>query len=205
MTISCTDADHLPRVPLAGKVIDHPSGPVQVMHNGVLVEEGCYYGVLTSEIIRCLRGIHEPQEERVFAALMERLADTGPTDRAPTMIELGSFWAYYSLWFLQDFPSGRSICLEPDAHHLEVGKRNFEINGRTGTFINAAIGVGGGSIQGFITETNRNPVDMPSHDLDSLLAACEINQVDLLLSDIQGGEVALLIGASERLRQGAVR
>jgi FkbM family methyltransferase len=205
ITISCTDADHLPRVEQAGEVIDHPSGPVQIMHNGVLVEEGCYYGTLTGEIIRCLRGVHEPQEERVFAELMKRLAETTPTDRAPTMIELGSFWAYYSLWFLNDFPNGRSICLEPDAHHLEVGKRNFETNGRTGTFINAAIGVGGGSIQGFVTETNPTPVDMPSHDLESLLAACEIAEVDVLLSDIQGGEVPLLIRASERLRQGAVR
>lgn len=205
MTISCTDADDLPRVANAGDVIDHESGRVQVMHNGVLVEEGCYYGTITGEIVRCLRGVHEPQEERVFAAIMERLRETAPVDRAPLMIELGSFWAYYSLWFLNDFPTGRSICLEPDAHHLEVGRRNFTLNGRSGTFINAAIGVGGGTIQGFITETNPNPVDMPSHDLDSLLAACEITEVDVLLSDIQGSEVPLLIKASERLRQGVVR
>jgi len=205
MTISCTDADNLPRVANAGEVIDHASGRVQVMHNGVLVEEGCYYGAISGEIIRCLRGIHEPQEEAVFSALMKRLTDTGPTDRPPTMIELGSFWAYYSLWFLNDFPTGNSICLEPDAHHLEVGKRNFAINERSGTFINAAIGIGGGSIQGFVTETNPNPIDLPSHDLDSLLTTCEIENVDLLLSDIQGYEVPLLIRASERLRTGAVR
>jgi FkbM family methyltransferase len=205
MTVSCTDADDLPRVANAGEVINHPSGQVQVMHNGVLVEEGCYYGVVSGEIIRCLRGIHEPQEEVVFSAIMKRLAETGPTDRPPTMIELGSFWAYYSLWFLNNFPNGNSICLEPDAHHLAVGKRNFSINGRTGTFINAAIGVGGGSIRGFVTETNPNPIDLPSHDLDSLLETCKIDNVDVLLSDIQGGEVPLLIRASERLRQGAVR
>ena len=205
MTVSCTDADDLPRVPNAGEIIDHPHGPVQVMHNGVLVEEGCYYGVVSGGIIRCLRGIHEPQEGVVFAALMKRLAETRPTDRPPTMIELGSFWAYYSLWFLNDFPEGNAICLAPDAHHLEVGKRNFAINDRTGTFINAAIGIGGGSVRGFVTETDPNPIDLPSHDLDSLLAACAIEQVDVLLSDIQGGEVPLLIRASERLRQGAVR
>ena len=205
MTVSCTDADHLPRVADAGAVIDHPSGRVQVMHNGVLVEEGCYYGVLSGEIIRCLRGIHEPQEEVVFAAIMDRLARTPPSDRRPTMIELGSFWAYYSLWFLNDFPEGRSICLEPDAHHLEVGKRNFAINERNGTFINAAIGLGGGSVRGFVTETNPEPVDLPSHDLDSLLAECGLEHVDVLLSDIQGGEVPLLMRASERLRRGAVR
>jgi len=205
MTVSCTDADDLPRVANAGEVIEHPTGHVQVMHNGVLVEDGCYYGDITGEIIRCLRGIHEPQEEVVFSAILERLAKTRPVDRQPTMIELGSFWAYYSLWFLNNFPEGNSICIEPDDHHLEVGKRNFAINGRTGTFINAAIGIGGGSIRGFVTETNPNPVDLPSHDLDSLLATCKIDKVDVLLSDIQGGEVPLLIRASERLRQGSVR
>jgi FkbM family methyltransferase len=205
MTISCTDADHLPRVPQAGEVIDHGSGRVQVMHNGVLVEEGCYYGDLSGEIIRCLRGIHEPQEEVAFAAILERLAASLPADQQPTMIELGSFWAYYSLWFLNDFPEGRSICLEPDAHHLEVGQRNFALNGRTGTFINAAIGEGGGTVRGFVTETNPTPIDLPSHDLESLLTTFEIDHVDVLLSDIQGGEVPLFLRASEKLRSGAVR
>ncbi len=205
MTISCTDADNLPRVPNAGEVIDHPSGRVQVMHNGVLVEEGCYYGTITSEIIRCLLGIHEPQEEVAFATILNRLAESLPLNRPPTMIELGSFWAYYSLWFLNEFPDGTSICLEPDTHHLQVGQRNFAINNRTGTFINAAIGAGGGSVSGFVTETNPNPVDLPSHDLDSLLLTCGLEHADILLSDIQGGEVPLLLGASERLRSGAVR
>ena len=205
MTISCTDADELPRVSNAGEIIDHQSGRVQVMHNGVLVEDGCYYGTITSEIIRCLRGIHEPQEEVAFASILKRLAETLPTNQTPIMIELGSFWAYYSLWFLNEFPDGTSICLEPDTHHLEVGQRNFAINNRSGTFINAAIGAGGGSVSGFVTETNPNPVDLPSHDLDSLLSTCGIERADILLSDIQGGEVPLLLGASERLRQGAVR
>ena len=112
MTVSCTDADNLPRVPNAGEVIDHPSGRVQVMHNGVLVEDGCYYGTITSEIIRCLRGIHEPQEEVVFAAILKRIAETLPASQTPVMIELGSFWAYYSLWFLNEFPGGTSIKLD---------------------------------------------------------------------------------------------
>lgn len=205
MTISCTDADPLPRVPNAGEVIDHDHGRVQVMHNGVLVEEGCYYGPLTQEIIRCLRGVHEPQEEVAFDAIMNRLAETNSPDEHLTMIELGSFWAYYSLWFLQCFPDGRSICVEPDLHHLEVGKRNFALNRREATFINAAIGSGGGSIQGFVTETNPNPVDLPLHDLVSLFETCELDHVDVLLSDIQGFEVPLLLRSSEMLRSGAVR
>lgn len=205
MTISCTDADELPRVANAGEVIDHRGGRVQVMHNGVLVEEGCYYGTISGEIIRCLRGVHEPQEEAVFAAVLERLARTRSADQPPTMIELGSFWAYYSLWFLKNFPNGHAICLEPDAHHLEVGRRNFALNDETGTFLNAVIGAGGDTVVSFKTETSAAPVELPSHDLDSLLSTCGVDQVDVLLSDIQGGEVPFLLGASERLRQGVVR
>ena len=44
LTISCHDADDLPKVEGAGEVFDHEGQPVQMMHNGVLVEEGCYYG-----------------------------------------------------------------------------------------------------------------------------------------------------------------
>lgn len=108
-TVACTDADGLERVAGAGDVIERDGERVQIMHNGVLVTEGGYYGVLSSEIIRCLRGVHEPQEEVVFDAVLRRLAATRAVDRPPVMVELGSYWAYYSLWFLDSFPDGREI------------------------------------------------------------------------------------------------
>ncbi len=101
LTVSCSDSDAIPKVERAGEVFEVDGRRVQMMHNGVLVDEGCYYGDWMTEIIRCLRGHHEPQEERVFHDILRRLASSG--DDA-TMVELGSFWAYYSLWFATRMP-----------------------------------------------------------------------------------------------------
>ena len=95
ITTAVRDTDAIPKVADAGEVKVHDGQRVQVMHNGVLVEEDCYNGAWTTEIIRRLRGHHEPQEEFAFHTVVERLrSDT----QGATMVELGSFWAYYSLW-----------------------------------------------------------------------------------------------------------
>lgn len=204
-TVACTDADSMDRVDGAGDTFEVDGQRVQCMHNGVLVTEGGYYGPLSSEIIRCLRGIHEPQEEVAFDAVINRLSTTLPTDREPVMIELGSFWAYYSLWFLENFPTGRSICLEPDPRNLAVGQRNFDLNGRTGTFLNAAIGDGSGETMSFAPDDGSAPIDLPTYDLRALLDLVGEPRIDLLLADIQGGEIPLLTHSLELLRTGVVR
>lgn len=204
-TVACTDADGLPRVPGAGDVIERDGERLQVMHNGVLVTEGGYYGVLSTEIIRCLRGVHEPQEELAFDALLHRLESTRPEGRDPVMVELGSYWAYYSLWFLDSFPEGRVICLEPDPRNLEVGRHNFALNGREATFINAAIGDGSGATMPFHPDDGAPPIDLPTHDLRSLLGLLDEPAIDILLADIQGGEYPLLAHSVEVLRSGKIR
>ena len=104
LTTSCRDTDAIPKVDNAGAVLSAPQGSVQVMHTGVLIAEGCYYGQWMTDIIRHLHGHHEPQEEVVFREIVEQLA----TDTTrPTMLELGAFWAYYSLWMLQRMPDPR--------------------------------------------------------------------------------------------------
>ena len=64
------------------------------MHNGLAVTAQGYYGAF-SDILTANRGVHEPAEERLFAAV---LAQIDPS-RAALMVELGSYWAYYSTWF----------------------------------------------------------------------------------------------------------
>src|SRR6476646_8671915 len=91
LTTSCRDADAISKVAEAGAIVERDGTRAQVMHNGVLVEEGCYYGAWMTEIIRRLRGHHEPQEEAAFQLLVERLRADPPAQ--PAMIELGSFWA----------------------------------------------------------------------------------------------------------------
>lgn len=83
----------------------------QLMHNGLRVIAGGYHGDWMSEIIARLQGHHEPQEEVIFHEILRHV---GPS---ATMLELGGFWSYYSLWFLKGFEARRAIVLEPDPSH----------------------------------------------------------------------------------------
>jgi FkbM family methyltransferase len=199
LTVSCRDTDAIPKVPGAGEVTDG----VQLMHNGVKVIEGGYYGEWMTEVIRRLRGHHEPQEEVAFHAILERLADTaGP---APVMLELGAFWAYYSLWFKHRLPRGQAYLVEPDPAYLDVGRRNFELNGFDATFHQAAVGREQTAPAPFECESDGQTRPVPNEGLASLLDRFGLPCVDLLFSDVQGFEWPLLDGSRDVLAGGRVR
>jgi FkbM family methyltransferase len=174
------------------------------MHNGVLVERGGYYGDWMAEIIRSLRGHHEPQEEVVFDRVVGRLAaESGEL----SMIEFGSFWTYYGLWFCHALPGSRVVALEPDPANLQVGRRNAALNGVTDriTFLHGAIGDQPGETITIATESDNQPRPVPQYDLASVMAATGLDHVDLVLSDIQGAESILLRRAQGELAAGKVR
>jgi FkbM family methyltransferase len=198
LAVSCHDTDCIPKVDDAGVVRDG----VQVMHNGVLVEADGYQGPWMTEIIRRLRGHHEPQEELAFHVVLERLA---ATSTAPVVLELGSWWAYYSLWALHRIPGARSFCVEPDPAYLEQGRRNFALNERAGTFHHAAVGKEARPPQPFVCESDGRERDVAIEGLGSLLDRFDVDHADLVLVDVQGAETPLLDGARDLLRAGRVR
>jgi FkbM family methyltransferase len=198
LAVSCHDTDVIPKVADAGVVRDG----VQLMHNGVLVEADGYQGPWMTEIIRQLRGHHEPQEELAFHVVIERLAATAT---APAVLELGSWWAYYSLWARHRIPAARSFCIEPDPVYLDVGRRNFARNGCEATFHQAAVGFGPTPPQPFLCESDGLEHDVPFEGLGSLLDRFGLEHADLVLVDVQGAETPLLDGARDLLRSGRVR
>lgn len=207
-TVSCTDCDALPKVAGAGEVVDRDGTPVQVMHNGLLVEAGGYYGDWMSEIIRVLRGHHEPQEELVFDAMVGRVAQAAATGGdAPVMVEVGAFWAYYSLWFCHQIPRARAYGIEPDPAYLEVGRRNVGLNDLADrvSLGPGVVGAAPGSTLRFTAESDGVERPVVQHDLASLMQAHDLDHVDLLLSDIQGWELLFVERALPLLRQGRVR
>lgn len=202
IAVAVHDADALPKVADAGSIITRGSRRIQVMHNGVLIDEGCYHGAFMTEIIRRLKGHHEPQEERAFHAVVQRLkADTA----APVMIELGSFWAYYSLWAKAVNDATTCICVEPDPRNLETGRRNFELNDHAATFVHAAVGTPHGAYQRIRTESDNQRRSVQLVSLEGLMRDHGLGHVDLLLSDIQGHETGLLEQSRDLLRSGRVR
>lgn len=201
LTVSCRDADVLPKVDGAGQVFDSPHGPVQRMHNGLDVPHKGYFDEWMAEIIERLEGHHEPQEELAFARVLERI------DRPhPVMIELGCFWAYYSTWFLRSFPEGISVAAEPDPDHLEVGRRTAEINGVEIRFEQAAGGGSDDDVLELPSEAQPGVVHrVPVRTVPTIVAEHDLDLVDVLHLDIQGSELDVLESCRELIAGGRIR
>jgi FkbM family methyltransferase len=199
MTVSCRDCDPIPKVPDSGKVISFEGKPVQIMHNGVRVVAGGYYGDWMTGIIERLRGHHEPQEEIVFHEVLKHLQPSA------TMLELGGFWSYYSLWFKSQHGDQRqAYVVEPDPNHIAVGRANAMLNNQKITFVQAAVGAEPISAVTFATES-AGDIRIPQISVPSLLREYRISKLDILHCDTQGAETAIIRSCAALLRGNVVR
>src|SRR5579859_1933177 len=199
MTTACRDADYIPKVPNAGDVVDHPEHPYQIMHNGIKVLSGGYNGLWQTEIVRQLKGHHEPQEEKVFHELLKRI------DPGATMLELGAFWAYYSAWFQHAIPNAVNYLIEPDPNSLAVGQANFALNHLKGNFIHGCIASTSGTDPDFIRDDGTHQGPTPRLCVDDLLKTYNIDHLDILHSDIQGAELEMLKGCERSIADHKIR
>jgi hypothetical protein len=146
-----------------------------VLHNGNVVPvEGpnAYYEEF-SDILVINRGVHEPLEEFIFQELIKKLPEN------PTMIELGAYWAHYSMWLKAKRPMASAYLVEPDPHNLAVGRNNVRVNGQHAEFIQAAVG--------------------QEFEVDNFASAEMLGKIDILHMDVQGFELEALAGASKCL------
>jgi len=178
--LSCPDNQFISRVPEAGKV---KSGK-QIMHNGLKINLGSYYGPEVAQQLFANKGVHEPQEEYVFQEVLKSIPN------GATMIELGAFWSFYSMWFNSRVKDAKNFMVEPDAFNLESGKRNFALNKMTGDFTQAYVG-------------SKNEVLNGSKmiGVDDFLLEKGIAFLDILHCDIQGFEYDMLVGAEKTIQQ----
>tara|TARA_R110000851_G_scaffold311269_2_gene471391 strand:- start:385 stop:1230 length:846 start_codon:yes stop_codon:yes gene_type:complete len=188
----CKDTDDIPKVDNAGEVIVDGENRYQVMHNGVLIHQGCYHQQWMTDLICEMKGHHEPQEEKLFHEVLKVIPENA------LMIECGSFWAYYSLWFHKEISGAKNIMIEPNPLKLQLGMHNFKANKFGGDFINAAIHDRGLSKARFKDYTHS--VEIPFMSLDWLLENRGIDKVDVLHADVQEAERHLLAGSSDSLR-----
>lgn len=161
------------RHPMAGTVKEG----LVTLHNGHRVPidgDGAYYGSF-SRILVYNCGVHEPLEEFAFQSLLPYM----PTQ--PVMLELGSYWAHYSMWMAQFRPGSLLHLVEPDAANLAAGQANFLRHGYQGSFTKAFVGKGDGL------------------QVDDYMTACGLGRLTLLHSDIQGHELDMLAGAATAL------
>jgi len=182
--IGCKDNMHITRVDDAGKLKD---GMI-TMHNGLKVGALGYYGAGILNMLVENRGVHEPQEERAFAEILNYLPAGG------VMIELGAYWGFYSMWFLQHDSDRRALLVEPVAKHLLSGKQNFAANGLSGLFEACYVG----NKCGFARD------GIPITSLDELMQRYNFNHLSILHADIQGAEMDLLEGACGTFNAGKI-
>ena len=200
MTLRCKDSQAIPKVPSAGRVIQHENGSYQVMHNGLKVIQGGYYGAWMCKLIEQLEGHHEPQEEIVFHEINKRAANDG------LMIELGCYWAYYSLWFLKDRPQRQAIGVEPDANHLIIAEANARLNQLEHQFtvLHGLSSASSNESIAISTESGEE-LKLRGYTLEELLCCSKHSMVEIAHCDAQGAEShvvdqVITLGKHHRLR-----
>jgi FkbM family methyltransferase len=189
--VSCRDADNIPKVSQAGQLqVDKFGNRVQVMHNGLLVTADGYYGDFITRIIEQLRGHHEPQDEKAFHEILKLIPP------GSTMIELGAYWSYYSMWFQKTVPAARNYMIEPTGRCLECGIKNFQLNGLRGDFTRAYIGrKSSDGWQNAALSTTSTEIGRVC--IKDFVQSKKIESIAILHSDIQGFEYDMLIGCGD--------
>jgi FkbM family methyltransferase len=199
MTASCRDCELIPKVRNAGNVVSFEGKQVQIMHNGVRVIAGGYYGDWMTGVIERLQGHHEPQEEAVFYEILKHLAPQA------TMLELGGFWSYYSLWFKSEHGDHRqAYVVEPDPHHIAVGRANAALNHTEITFVQSSVGAEPIAAATFKTESAGN-IRIPQISIATFLREHRISKLDILHCDTQGAETDIIRSCESLFRGHVVR
>lgn len=174
LAFSCKDCDYINKVDNAGSIIDN----YQIMHNGIKILKDCYYGEWMSDLIELNKGHHEPQEEKAFYEVLKQIPANA------TMIELGSYWSFYSIWFNKIIKDAINYMVEPDINNLEIGKSNFKLNNiDNGTFINSGI---------------------PIFKIDKFVEEYNIKHINILHSDIQFFEYHMLLDSINTIKNNII-
>ena len=200
LTVSCRDTDYIKKVKDAGKIKKVKGRDVQVMHDGTMVLAGGYHGDWMADVISELRGHHEPQEEKVFFEVLKRVKSDS------WMIELGSFWAYYSIWFSRFVNRSHNICCEPDPNNISLGEMNSELNNVSLNFIQSAAGSkDGDKVDVTMDSDSTKTVNLSVRTVDSLVEEFQIDKLELVHIDVQGFEHDALKGCVNSIKNKKLR
>lgn len=177
--LACPDNDKISCVAEAGTF----KNELLVMHNGLQIEPLSYYGYAILDMLLKNKGIHEPQEEYVFQEVLKEMP------AGATMIELGAYWSFYSMWFNKLVSKAQNYMIEPI--NMNAGIYNFKLNNLKGKFFNY-----------FISDAPKQlPNGAKAISVDSFIADNNIGFVDILHSDIQGDELDMLNGATHLINE----
>lgn len=183
--LACPDLDKIEREPDSGSISWFGK---QILHHGTKVLAGSYFGPEYCLLIKATKGVHEPQEELAFQEVLKRISQKSLA-KNPHILELGAFWGFYSIWFLKTFPKADALMIEPEPFNIKSGINNCKINKvKKRAHIKRA----------FISNSQSDFASKcPKLNVDSLGYLATKKQITILHSDIQGHELAMLIGAKK--------
>lgn len=196
IAIKCKDAEYIPKVSNAGEIVDGER-PFQIMHNGIKIYLDSHYGDFNTTIMKHLKGIHEPQEEKVFYEVLKVIPKNA------TMLELGSFWAYYSIWFNSEIENAQNYMVEPVVNMMQKGIDNFELNNMNGDFTSACVGDSSKDSIDF-EDWDKSKISMKQICVDDFLEEKRIEYLNILHTDIQGAEFNMLKGAQKSFNKNMI-
>lgn len=160
-----------------------------ILHNGIKVDPFSYYGEKLLPMIMENKGVHEPQEERVFDLVLKNMRE------GATMLEMGSYWSFYSIWFSSLIKNANTYMIEPDYLNLKYGKINFKANKQIPTlFYQAFVGA----------SSSVDKLGQKTISVDDFVQKYQIPFIDVLHSDIQGYELEMLKGAQKTIEEGKI-
>jgi FkbM family methyltransferase len=146
-----------------------------------------------------IQGMREIWYDQVY-----RLPFEGTTN---SIVDLGANIGLTSIYLSKRYGAHTIVAVEPDRDNLRLIRRNFAQNGIVGQIIDAAIGASDGKVRfaadndsnlGRVSEQGRE-VDMIS--MKTLMERANLEHIDVLKMDIEGGEGPLLAGPTPWLSQ----
>lgn len=182
------DSEYYMKIPKVKDAGDLKNG-LLMMHNGVVIKPSSYYGESMTYVFRKTKGVHEPYQEYLFSEVLNALPDNA------VMMELGSYWAFYSLWFKKTLVNSTSIMVEPELERMQCGIDNFKVNGLDGKFSQGYVGGEDG-----ISESG-----VRVYSLNGLFEEYNLTNVDVLHVDIQGAEEDMLIASTNLLGSDVIK
>ena len=188
LTSSCKDCDVIEKYSGAGEIFEDENGKFQFMFNGIKIYYDSYHSPWMNEIIYNLKGHHEPQEEICFYNILLTLSDDSK------MLELGSNWSYYTMWFSKQIKNSFNVCIEPVHTNLIKGKENANLNNcKNIEFLLGCIGDSYKDNFEFINWDGDKMI-MNKYSINSIIENYKCF-FDIIHSDIQGLELEMLNGS----------
>ncbi|MFA6250415.1 MAG: FkbM family methyltransferase [Candidatus Shapirobacteria bacterium] len=200
LAAACRDCDGIKKVRNTGQVRQMGQSTVQVMFNGVLVPADGYCGSWMTDLIQHSHGHHEPQEEKVFYEIVQRLPVS-----CVSIIELGFYWAYYSAWLAKEKRNTTVICLEPDENNMNVGRKTFSVNHLSAHFVLGAIGKESKKRIAFTRSSDGKTVHIPLYTVSQLAKKFHLKTIDILHVDTQGEEENVLNSIDDLVKNNRIR